>query len=74
MSSAVRDLAEAEFLGDRDEQNNPLPSRPLPEDQREAASGMYITSLSITLFLPSEVVRENGAPNVTVSAYLFRLV
>lgn len=38
MSSAVRDLAEAEFLGDRDEQNNPLPSRPLPEDQREAAS------------------------------------
>ncbi|CAH0729003.1 unnamed protein product, partial [Brenthis ino] len=38
MSSAVRDLAEAEFLGDRDEQNNPLPSRPLPEDQRETAS------------------------------------
>ncbi|CAK1604542.1 unnamed protein product [Parnassius mnemosyne] len=38
MSSAVRDLAEAEFLGERDEQNNPLPSRPLPEEQREAAS------------------------------------
>ncbi|XP_034824647.1 all trans-polyprenyl-diphosphate synthase PDSS2 [Maniola hyperantus] len=38
MSSAVRDLAEAEFLGDRDEQNNPLPSRPLPHDQREPAS------------------------------------
>ncbi|XP_046960696.1 all trans-polyprenyl-diphosphate synthase PDSS2 isoform X2 [Vanessa cardui] len=38
MSSAVRDLVEAEFLGDRDQQNNPLPSRPLPEDQREAAS------------------------------------
>lgn len=41
MSSAVRDLAEAEFLGDRDEQNNPLPSRPLPEDQRETASGKF---------------------------------
>lgn len=39
MSSAVRDLAEAEFLGERDEQNNPLPSRPLPEEQREAAAG-----------------------------------
>ncbi|VVC88540.1 all trans-polyprenyl-diphosphate synthase PDSS2 [Leptidea sinapis] len=38
MSSAVRDLAEAEFLGERDEQNNPLPSRPLPEDQREPAT------------------------------------
>ncbi|XP_013201097.2 all trans-polyprenyl-diphosphate synthase PDSS2 [Amyelois transitella] len=38
MSSAVRDLAEAEFLGDRDEQNNPLPSRPLAEDQRGLAS------------------------------------
>ncbi|CAG4976711.1 unnamed protein product [Colias eurytheme] len=37
MSSAVRDLAEAEFLGERDDQNNPLPSRPLPEDQRQPA-------------------------------------
>ncbi|XP_013177674.1 PREDICTED: decaprenyl-diphosphate synthase subunit 2 [Papilio xuthus] len=36
MSSAVRDLAEAEFLGERDEQNNPLPSRPLPKDHMEA--------------------------------------
>nr|XP_018900018.1 PREDICTED: decaprenyl-diphosphate synthase subunit 2 [Bemisia tabaci] len=30
MSSAVRDLAEGEFLGRRDLQNNPLPSRPDP--------------------------------------------
>ncbi|XP_048484951.1 all trans-polyprenyl-diphosphate synthase PDSS2 isoform X1 [Plutella xylostella] len=37
MSSAVRDLAEAEFMGVRDEQNNPLPSRPLPEGERETA-------------------------------------
>lgn len=28
MSSAVRDLAEGEFLGPRDKQNNPLPSAP----------------------------------------------
>ncbi|RVE47231.1 hypothetical protein evm_008099 [Chilo suppressalis] len=38
MSSAVRDLAEAEFLGERDEQNNPLPSRPVPEASWEPAS------------------------------------
>lgn len=36
MSSAVRDLAESEFIGDRDEQNNPLPSRPMPH--RESSS------------------------------------
>ncbi|GBP10290.1 Decaprenyl-diphosphate synthase subunit 2 [Eumeta japonica] len=29
ISSAIRDLAEAEFLGERDEQNNPLPSPPI---------------------------------------------
>lgn len=32
MSSAVRDLAEAEFVGRRDSQDNPLPSIP-PEDR-----------------------------------------
>lgn len=31
MSSAVRDLAEAEFVGPRDKQNNPLPARPKPD-------------------------------------------
>lgn len=30
ISSAVRDLSEAEFIGDRDEQNNPIPSQPSP--------------------------------------------
>ncbi|XP_052750452.1 all trans-polyprenyl-diphosphate synthase PDSS2 [Galleria mellonella] len=38
MSSAVRDLAEAEFLGERDDQNNPLPSRPLSEEQIDPAA------------------------------------
>ncbi|XP_074099909.1 decaprenyl diphosphate synthase subunit 2 isoform X2 [Cotesia typhae] len=33
MSSAVRDLAEAEFIGRRDKQNNPLP--PIPPENRE---------------------------------------
>lgn len=31
MSSAVRDLAEAEFVGPRDSQNNPLPAEPKQE-------------------------------------------
>lgn len=31
MSSAVRDLAEAEFIEPRDIQNSPLPARPRPE-------------------------------------------
>uniref|UniRef100_A0A182K9F5 Geranylgeranyl pyrophosphate synthase/polyprenyl synthetase n=1 Tax=Anopheles christyi TaxID=43041 RepID=A0A182K9F5_9DIPT len=29
ISSAVRDLAESNFFGERDQQNNPLPSRPI---------------------------------------------
>lgn len=33
MSSAVRDLAEAEFVGRRDSQNNPLPAEP-PQDRK----------------------------------------
>lgn len=28
ISSAVRDFAESEFIGERDEQNNPIPSKP----------------------------------------------
>lgn len=35
MSSAVRDFAESEFVGDRDEQNNPLPSKPDPENRNK---------------------------------------
>lgn len=31
MSSALRDLAEAEFVGPRDSQNNPLPAEPKPQ-------------------------------------------
>ncbi|XP_001605067.2 decaprenyl-diphosphate synthase subunit 2 [Nasonia vitripennis] len=36
MSSAIRDLAEAEFIGRRDSQNNPLPSVP-PADRTDYA-------------------------------------
>ena len=40
MSSAVRDLAEAEFVGRRDGQNNPLPSVP-PEDRADYAANEW---------------------------------
>lgn len=36
ISSAVRDLAEGDFVGDRDEQNNPLPARPILGNPEEA--------------------------------------
>lgn len=35
ISSAVRDLVEAEFIGDRDEQNNPIPSQPSKTVRRQ---------------------------------------
>ena len=37
----------------------------------------YISKITYNLtsrFIPSGVVRENGAPNATVATYLFRLV
>lgn len=42
ISSAVRDLAESEFIGDRDEQNNALPFKPDPE--RSAAARAQATT------------------------------
>lgn len=47
MSSALRDLAECEFIGDRDEQNKPLPSRPIiTEKNIEIASEVGTEALN----------------------------
>lgn len=35
MSSALRDLVECDFIGPRDEQNHPLPAKPLPLQERQ---------------------------------------
>lgn len=35
MSSALRDLVECDFIGPRDEQNHPLPAKPLPIENRK---------------------------------------
>nr|XP_029726579.1 decaprenyl-diphosphate synthase subunit 2 [Aedes albopictus] len=37
ISSSVRDLAESNFVGDRDMQNNPLPSKPEPGTTRSSS-------------------------------------
>lgn len=42
ISSAVRDLAEAEFVGERDEQNNPLPSKPLTPQQQALKYARFV--------------------------------
>lgn len=51
MSSAVRDLAEAEFMGERDDQNNPLPSRPLSKEEREEPTGKNVNCFITCFFL-----------------------
>ncbi|XP_065082643.1 all trans-polyprenyl-diphosphate synthase PDSS2-like [Ochlerotatus camptorhynchus] len=38
ISSSVRDLAESNFVGDRDMQNNPLPSKPEPGSARAVSN------------------------------------
>lgn len=35
MSSALKDLVECDFIGPRDEQNHPLPAKPLPVEERK---------------------------------------
>lgn len=35
MSSALKDLVECDFIGPRDEQNHPLPAKPLPAEKRK---------------------------------------
>lgn len=69
ISSAVRDLAESEFIGDRDEQNNPLPSKPISKSQREANenNGSNITDdhdefISDDVLKPYDKERYMGDP------------
>jgi len=52
ISSALRDLSEAEFLGRRDSQNNPLPSPFEPLDQNLDSSRLRFNPLQ-----PSELLR-----------------
>lgn len=65
ISSAVRDLTEAEFIGDRDEQNNPLPSKPLNTPKRPLTTDVedeYDRHLSDDILKPMEKERFMGSP------------
>lgn len=42
ISSAIRDLTEAEFMGERDAQNNPLPSKPIPDSGEPILKGIIM--------------------------------
>lgn len=46
LSSAVRDLVESEFMGDRDMQNNPLPSKPLADGGTPPLKGVIYSYIS----------------------------
>lgn len=65
ISSAVRDLTEAEFIGDRDEQNNPLPSNPLQSSKRQTMADVeeeYDRHLSDDILKPMEKEKFMGSP------------
>lgn len=65
ISSAVRDLTEAEFIGDRDEQNNPLPSQPPKTPRRhnmESVEEEYDRHLNDDVLKPMEKERFMGVP------------
>lgn len=65
ISSAVRDLTEAEFIGDRDEQNNPLPSQPLKTPRRVPVDvhEEYDMHLADDVLKPMEKERFMGNPD-----------
>lgn len=56
ISSAVRDLAESEFIGDRDEQNNALPSKPNPL-RRDTAGGTELDQLDDAHWVLTDVLK-----------------
>lgn len=64
ISSAVRDLTEAEFIGDRDKQNNPLPSNPLIVQRRPISDveDEYDRHLRDDILKPMEKERFMGSP------------
>lgn len=67
ISSAVRDQAESEFIGDRDEQNNPLPSQPTktprPQLTAEAIDDEFEKHISGDVLKPLNKDRLMGTPD-----------
>lgn len=66
LSATLRDMSESEFIGDRDEQNHPLPSLPPKNPQRsltaEALDEEYRRHLEGDVIKPIEKNRFMGSP------------
>lgn len=52
MSSALRDFTESEFIGDRDEQNDPLPSKPIPHRDKSSDDAEVDDRVSVDSLKP----------------------
>ncbi|KAG4076270.1 hypothetical protein HA402_014819 [Bradysia odoriphaga] len=63
ISSAVRDFTESEFIGERDEQNNPLPSIPLPHHESHSGDLEIDDCLSRDLMKPMRIDNCMGVPD-----------
>lgn len=67
ISSALRDLVESEFIGDRDEQNNPLPSQPSKVPRRplttESIDEEFERHISDDVLKPVNKDRLMGTPD-----------
>ncbi|XP_055373304.1 all trans-polyprenyl-diphosphate synthase PDSS2 [Condylostylus longicornis] len=65
ISSAVRDFTEAEFIGERDGQNNPLPSKPEKKEKLSEINMDYDISKDIVetdCLIPLDVKSAMGIP------------
>ncbi|XP_037933320.1 all trans-polyprenyl-diphosphate synthase PDSS2 [Teleopsis dalmanni] len=59
ISSAVRDFSESEFIGERDEQNNPLPSKP---DTKAKNSDVSVDFNENDAMQPMDISKVMGIP------------
>lgn len=64
ISSAVRDFSESEFIGDRDEQNNPLPSKPgVDYPRNDVQTKPFVSDFTETdALIPIDVQSTFGNP------------
>ncbi|XP_037812017.1 decaprenyl-diphosphate synthase subunit 2 [Lucilia sericata] len=64
ISSAVRDFSESEFIGERDEQNNPLPSKPgsNPVQSNGTATTPDIDFDEKDVLIPMSIAKVMGNP------------
>lgn len=65
ISSTVRDFSESEFIGERDEQNNPLPSRPGTKPLQQTSKAISTTDIDFCredVLKPMNIYKYLGDP------------